>query len=86
MVCRLTKPRKLIVAACRAAFLTPLDKRSIDNVGTTLAWVADDVPHGLVALCRLQCDQAGTSSKSESESLLSGTLPENDFAATGIDH
>jgi hypothetical protein len=34
----------------------------MDIDGTTLAWVADDVPIGLVALCRLQCDQAGTSS------------------------
>lgn len=44
----------------------------IDNVGTTLAWVADDVPIGLVAFCRLQRDQAGTSSK---KSALDGRKP-----------
>jgi hypothetical protein len=38
----------------------PCGRLDIDE--TTLAWVADDVPLGLVTLCRLQRDQAGTSS------------------------
>jgi hypothetical protein len=55
-----TLPVSLNRTAVARCGLGPDGVLDIDE--TTLAWVADDVPLGLVTLCRLQRDQAGTSS------------------------